>query len=296
MRRTIFGVSLIGCLGALASAPLLGQGQGQPAPAPTQTLNPPIAHDAKQNIVPSFEGWYKNPDGTLSLSFGYLNRNYIEEPDVPVGPNNHFSPGPEDRGQPTHFLPRRNWGMFAVVVPKETLNDKSFKLTWTLTVHGQTVSIPGHLRPEWEIDALKEATSGNQPPTLKFQQNGPSGQGPLGITTSTSIAFPGPATLTVFASDDGIKKRDQEQRPGSAPPLGVAWSKFRGPGTVKFAADSPKLEAGKATTTATFSEPGEYILRLHAWDDSGRYAGGFQCCWSNAYMKVNVTGTKSQSR
>jgi hypothetical protein len=108
--------------------------------------------------------------------------------------------------------------------------------------------------------------------------------------------FPGPATLAVWASDDGVKKRDQPDRPATGSALGVAWSKFRGPGNVKFALDTPKMEGGKATTTATFTEPGEYVLRLHAWDDSGRYAGGFQCCWTNGYVKVNVTGTKSQSR
>jgi hypothetical protein len=287
MRRIVFGVGVLALMAAAHTARTAGQAQVQ---------DPPIPHNNAQSVTPSFEGWYKNPDGTYSLSFGYLNRNYKEEPDVPVGPNNKFSPGPEDRGQPTHFMPRRQFGVFAVVMPKEFANDKNAKLTWTVVAHGQTMSIPGHLRPEWEIDAVKEATSGNQPPVIRFAPNGPTGQGPLGVTASMKVAYPAAATLTVFATDDGIKKREVAERPSAAPPLGVAWTKFRGPGSVKFAQDAPKVEGGKATTTATFSEPGEYVLRLHAWDDSGRYAGGFQCCWTNGFMKVSVTGTTSQSR
>ena len=45
---------------------------------------------------------------------------------------------------------------------------------------------------------------------------------------------------------------------------------------------------GKATTTASFSEPGEYILRVVANDWSGDGGGGFQCCWTNAHVAVSV--------
>ena len=255
-----------------------------------QVQDPPIPHDSGQSVAPSFEGWYKNADGTYSLSFGYLNRNFKEQPDIPVGPDNKFTPGVEDRGQPTYFMTRRQFGVFAVVVPREFANDKNNRLTWSITAHGQTVAIPGHLRPEWEIDALKEATSGNEPPEVRFEPNGPAGHGPLGVTASMKVSAPSqPAPLVVYATDDGVKKRDQSARGSS---LGVAWTKFRGPGTVTLAPDAPKIESGKATTTATFSAPGHYVLRLHAWDDSGRYAGGFQCCWTNGFMKVDVAGTK----
>jgi hypothetical protein len=46
---------------------------------------------------------------------------------------------------------------------------------------------------------------------------------------------------------------------------------------------------GKATTTATFSIPGEYVLRLQANDQSGDGGGGFQCCWTNVHVGVTVT-------
>jgi hypothetical protein len=272
---------------AAAAAPQSTQQVIQPAPIP---------HAVGQGIAPAFEGWYRNADGTYTLSFGYFNRNYQQTLDIPVGPNNRIEPGDADQGQPTHFLTRRQTGLFTVVVPKEFTAQQ--KVTWTITANGQTNSVPGHIRPEWEIDALKEVTSGNTPPTIKFDPAGKTAQGHGGITSHLSVAWPAPATLTVWATDDGIRKRESEGRSG--PALGVNWSKFRGPGKVTFAEAAPKLgAAGKATTTATFTEPGEYTLRVLAWDSSGPQgtimAGGFYCCWTNGYVKVNVTGQRQQS-
>ena len=238
-------------------------------------------------MAPAFEGWFRNADGTFTLSFGYFNRNYREALDIPVGPNNRFEPGPADQGQPTHFLPRRQTGIFTVVVPKDFGTQK---LTWTIVAHGQTNSVPGHLRPEWEIDALKETTSGNTPPVIRFEAERQAGQGPAGRRRRRPRGQGKPATLTVWAADDNVRKRENEGRPG--PALGVVWSKFRGPGAVTFNAAEPKIQDGKATTTATFGEPGEYVLRVLAWDASGSQgtimAGGFQCCWTNGYVRVNV--------
>jgi hypothetical protein len=46
--------------------------------------------------------------------------------------------------------------------------------------------------------------------------------------------------------------------------------------------------SGRATTTVTFSEPGEYLLHVLANDASGDGGQGYQCCWSNAQVKVSV--------
>ena len=76
-----------------------------------------------------------------------------------------------------------------------------------------------------------------------------------------------------------------------APPLAISWHVFRGPGAVKFDPVSPRVDIpneGKATTTATFSAPGDYTLRVQGNDSTGNGGGGFQCCWSNAYVVVNV--------
>jgi hypothetical protein len=265
-----------------------------PAAARAQSQDAPIHHDSGQSVSPSFEGWFKNPDGTFSVSFGYLNRNYKEELDIPIGPNNRIEPGPADQGQPTHFMPRRNTGVFTVVVPADFGKKE---LTWTLVAHGETISIPGNLRPEWRIDALKEAAMGNTPPVLKFDAAGQSGQGPGGIRTEMKATSSVPLTLDVFVSDDGIRNRqgdtDNPNATSRRPALGINWSKYRGPGQVTFAEVAPKITSGKATTTASFNQPGDYILRVLAWDNSGApgavMAGGFQCCWTNGYVKVSVS-------
>ena len=255
----------------------------------------PIPHDVGQSVSASFEGWFENPDGTFSLSWGYLNRNYEERPDIPIGPNNRFDPGLADRGQPTHFLPRRQTGLFTVVVPADS-GDQT--LTWTLVRGGETISIPGHLRPEWVIDAKMEAPSRNTPPVLKFESAGDTGQGPGGVRGLVTATFPD-ASITVWATDDMVRKmREQQREPNedteeTPPGFGLVWSKYRGPGTVTFSETEPEIdEMGKAVTTATFSEPGEYVLRVLAWDDTGRQAFvmavGFQCCWTNGYLTVNV--------
>jgi len=257
-----------------------------------QLRDAPIPHAQGQSITPSFEGWFPNADGTFSMSFGYMNRNYKQELDIPVGPNNRFDPGPADRGQPTHFLPRRHTGLFTVTVPKDFGDNK---LTWTIVANGETVSIPGHLRPEWRIDALKEITSGNTPPVVRFDPAGQPGQGPGGTTSTMKVGVAEPVALTVLVKDDMVRKRGQGgESPRKEPALGVIWSKYRGPGHVTFKEVEPTLdEAGKATTTATFREPGEYTLRVLAWDTSGRpsrgiMAVGFQCCWTNGFVNITV--------
>jgi hypothetical protein len=261
------------------------------AAIPGQLREPPIPHKTGQSVSPSFEGWYPNADGTISLSFGYFNRNYEEVLDIPVGPNNRFDPGPADRGQPTHFLMRRQTGVFTVVVPKDFAADK--RLTWTIVSGGETIAVPGHVRPEWRIDALKETTSGNTPPVVKLDADGKSGQGPGGTRVSRSALVGEPLALNAWVTDDGIAHATGGTvREQGRLALGVIWSSFRGAGLVTFARTEPAIVDGRATTTALFSEPGDYVLRLLAWDSSGKpafvMAGGFQCCWTNAYVDVTV--------
>ena len=46
---------------------------------------------------------------------------------------------------------------------------------------------------------------------------------------------------------------------------------------------------GKATATATFKEPGDYLLHVTANDYSGEGGSGEVCCWTTALVKVSVT-------
>jgi hypothetical protein len=255
-----------------------------------QTLLAPT-RDSGQTVTPAFEGWYKNPDGSFSLSFGYLNRNAKEAVDVPIGPDNNIKPGDPNQGQPTHFVPRRNWGVFAVRVPA---NFGDQKVTWTLTTRGQTYAIPGSLKTGWEIDALAgEAGSGNTPPVLKFDPAGPSGQGPAGVTAATTLtaAVKQPLTLAVWATDDGKASGSVASVGREGVPVTLTWFLHQGPADVTFSPAAPPVSRtdNKATTTATFSAPGNYVLRVRANDASGiAGAGHAQCCWTNGFVKVTV--------
>jgi len=158
-------------------------------------------HDAGQSVTPAFEGWFQNADGTYSILFGYFNRNAKEELDIAIGPNNRIEPGGPDRGQPTHFAPRRQWGVFTATVPKDFGTQK---LTWTLIANGVTTSIPVSLDPLWELAPFRDAT-GNTPPFIGFSPTGPFTRGPRGQsqtlqTAQTTVGRP--LELAAWLADD----------------------------------------------------------------------------------------------
>ena len=169
-----------------------------------------------QNVAPAFEGWERNDDGSFSFLFGYMNRNWAEELDVPIGDHNAFSPGPADRGQPTHFLPRRNRFVFKVRVPADW-GDR--ELVWTLTSNGVTERAYATLRPDYVVDnvvimsetgALGAGSSNaqmraNQPPTITLE-------GPVERTATVGV----PLAITVLVEDDGLLR--SRRRPPSPPP------------------------------------------------------------------------------
>jgi len=255
-------------------------------------IEPP--HDSGQGITPAYEGWFPNADGSFSLLFGYYNRNLKQELNIPIGPENHIDPGGPDQGQPTHFLTRRRWGMFTITVPKDFGGKK---LTWTLVANGKTAQIPAGLDTLWELNPFKDA-SGDTPPSIGFTQAGPFVQGPRAQTQALSAAMATPVPLTVWVADDA-SVIPGATRPRT-PAVTLTWTKFRGPGDVTFDNDRPAIEnaevrgaqnpvfSGKASTTATFTEPGEYVLNVLANDWTGDGGRGFQCCWSNAQVKVSV--------
>ena len=262
-------------------------------------------HASGESISPIFEGWSPNADGTRSLWFGYMNRNYEEQLDIAIGPNNFFEPGPADQGQPTHFLARRNKNMFAVVIPGNTPRDKNF--TWTTIIRGTTAKVSGSLNPIWQVDHDITSEKDNLPPVVKVEPD-------------QTITLPGTVTLSVNVSDDGNPKPSQRSGGGAdfatAPtgpgkPAGIVkdypgdgrnavgnktltveWSKFRGPGQVTFAPEKQSIgNPSDAKTTATFSAPGDYRILVVA--DDGSRVSGYHCCWTNGYINVTVKGTGS---
>jgi hypothetical protein len=248
-----------------------------------------------------FEGWERNADGTFNMVFGYLNRNYEEEIDVPVGAGNAVvemegnAPSKRDagadRGQPTHFYTRRQQFMFKVKVPKDF---GTHDLVWSVTVRGKTEKAYASLMPVWEIDRHV------------YQQNR-AGPGELGEPDDPpTIALAGPAqrsarvgeplTIDVSVTDDGrptaratrsgTGNTGRAAAPQTVAPrpqnpvvqsivrldpgvrLGVIWVVHRRSvaADVKFAPMKPAVAEGKASTTVTFAAPGDYVLRAYADD------------------------------
>jgi hypothetical protein len=152
------------------------------------------------------------------------------------------------------------------------------------------------LNPLWEISPFKEEGIGNTPPFLSFDKGGPSIQGPKPIRISMTATVGEPLPLPVWVSDDA--KVAAGSQPPKTPPVTIAWAQFRGPAKVAFANAKPPVTkdnstpaaafSGNATTTATFSEPGEYVLHVVTNDWSGDGGRGFQCCWTNGEVKVSV--------
>ncbi len=236
--------------------------------------NAQVQYARGQNVAPIFEGWEHNPDGTYSMVFGYLNRNYEEEVDVPLGQENSFTLRGEtfgDKGQPTHFYPRRQRFLFRVVVPADW--GKEEKVVWTLTSHGRTDQAKGWLQPEWELspDVLVENMEGgvpdpnNKPPAIQAE------------AAASVVTLSNEVTLTATATDDGLPKpyrrnsSNASRNDSPRRPMGVdiKWIQYRGPGKVIFnPANSPVAhgEAVHLTSKATFSAPGTYVLRAIAFD------------------------------
>jgi hypothetical protein len=166
-----------------------------------------LTYTKGQNVAPAFEGWEQDADGSKWFVFGYMNRNWVEELDVPPGPENSIMPGGPDAGQPTHFLPRRNRFVFRVAVPKN-FTEKD-EMIWTLTAHGVTEKAWATLRPDYVLDnvvkasetgALGAGTSSpevrsNQPPTVVVEGS-----------KKLAAKVGAPLTLTVVVKDDGIPK------------------------------------------------------------------------------------------
>jgi hypothetical protein len=363
MRARFLIISVAVAIAALAGgiAPIFGQQQPRQGAGRLQ-LEP--LGNKYEAVFPYFEGWYTNSDGTATILLGYYNRNTDQTLDVPIGPNNRIEPGGPDRGQPTHFLPRRQWGAFSITVPKDFGTQK---ITWTLTANNLTNAVTVWLNPQYFVEPFKNIANGNTPAQIKFSPSGPVLQGPprtMAQTLQASVNQPlalelwaadlpatYDATTNTFLSLEEVAAKQVKDnaereagrgarggrgsgrearggadaapvaiingqvigaagttagsaastRAGAGVPAGppadvtIVWSKYRGPGDVKFEQARVPIqlhgkftEFQKAATTATFSAPGEYWLRAVANDSSGDGGGGDQCCWTTAHVRVTV--------
>ena len=252
---------------------------------PTQVGPLPLEPVRKSgaSVTPAFEGWYENPDGSYSLLIGYFNRNTEETLDIPVGPLNRIEPGELDQGQPTHFQTGRRWGVFVIKVPKDFGNKK---LIWTIEANGERQSIPFSLHPGYVVTPFKEAGMSNSPPKLTFAENGPKLTGPaVGMAAELTGKVGEAIPIAVSIEDDKGIAQTKATSVGT-----VSFHKYRGPGGVKFDNSRvvAKQQGERVSVNAIFDNAGEYIVRVQANDESGEGGGGFQCCWTNAHVKVTV--------
>lgn len=283
--RNLFGVLIVLALVSTGATLVTGQQPGLPGEP---------QHQFGASITPAFEGWFSNKGGSKSFLIGYYNRNQNQELDIPIGPNNHFEPGQPDRGQPTHFLPGRNWGVFKIDVPKDYPPNQ--EITWVITANNQTMRVPFHLHVDYEIEPLVGIQM-NTPPVMRFAEAGPSVQGPLDLTIEKQASVGAPLALPVWIADD-LKTSSASQRPpANRDPITIAWAKYRGPGKVTFDPAKPKPQktsaegapyTATAATSAKFDQAGDYTLQVVIGDYSGVGGGGFQCCWTTGLVKVNV--------
>lgn len=289
-------------VGALA-ATLLGPGvaalQAQqvppqgPAKGPELPLRP--QYERGQPVSPIFEGYYENPDGTWSLSFGFFNRNSEEDLELALGPSNFIEPAEFDGLQPTYFPTEtnsgyigRDFGVFTVVVPADFEGD----VVWSLTSKGVTHTVPGRVGIEpYHLAAVDQPMGvGSLPPRVKLSADGPEAMGPTGIVAEDALttSVGEPVEVGAWAADNF----DPQVR--ESVPVEVQWFKHQGPvgSSVTFSMAEAEVEAagGWATTTATFSHPGAYMLRARVANfDSRDSDGDDQCCWTSGFVRVDVT-------
>ncbi len=280
--------SLTAILGMVATWAIGAGAQVPQTPRSTLPLTPQRERGA--SITPAYEGWFENADGSFSMLIGYYNRNAKEALDIPIGPNNRVAPGVADQGQPTHFEVGRQWGVFVIRVPKDF---GTKVMTWTIVANGETQTIPFTLNKGYPISPYKELGMGNQPPVLTFSEGGAKVTGPpTAVAADFTAAVDTPLPISVWVEDP--------KAPGAAAsPLGrgftpsvatISLHKFRGPGKVTFdKARIPVTKQGeKVSIAASFEAAGDYLMRVQANDESGEGGAGFQCCWTNTYVKVVV--------
>lgn len=244
-----------------------------------------ILHRFGQSIQPIFEGFEKNTDGSFTMWFGYLNRNYDELPNVPIGANNAFlaadgvtdagpvredlvldDPGAADRGQPTFFYPRRQQFVFGVQVPMDFVGKE---LVWHLTHNGETHTAVGTLEQGniWSVDeGVWSANRGrgvggrtglvyvNQPPTVRM----------VGVEGQLYTTVGRPVTLRTFASDDGLpgarenprRRPQQDPLPNDLPVVGggLGRNSPKSQGIINYTAAD---ETGLAITWIKYRGPGQ---------------------------------------
>ena len=322
VRKNVGGVALGLLLCGAMAAPAALEAQGPEGRWPLQPRS-----GIGRIVAPFLEGWYVNPDQTISYSFGYLNLN-DSTVEIPLGERNLIEPAQFHGMQPTVFLEGRHRGMFAVTVPASMREDDVW---WTITnPNGEVTRVPG--RTLWSAYMLdwNPRPHGTVPPVVAFEGGqralGATGTGPVGMMAQRTITTTVGAPTTLSINVREVSVRDQTDARFREPAsLRVVWTKYQGPvgSTVEFTRHEstpvPEPPAGRrggggggggdggfggrsgpetilvpsgegtVRVVATFSAPGDYLI--HAQVDNWRVpdsSSGDQCCWTNGYVRVTV--------
>jgi hypothetical protein len=251
----------------------------------------PLAPEGPRSdiVVPIFDGWWENPDGSVTLSFGFFNMNSSEPVEVPVGEDNFIEPREFDGLQPTHFPVvsyggfngNRERGAFAVTLPAQRRGED---VVWTIRREGQAYSVPGRATsPAYELSLTPQA-AGSLRPAIRFQPDGETGHGPGGLVAPRIVTSVGtPTSIPIWVEDRG----EREERF----PVNFTWQKHQGPGSVEFVPATGRVQTdrGLAETAATFALPGEYMIRVRVDNfTTSDSSFGNQCCWTNGFIPVTV--------
>jgi len=250
---------------------------------PTASAQTRFTYSSGQVVSPAYEGWRPNEDGYLTMVFGYMNQNWAEEFDVPIGPDNNIEPGGPDQGQPTHFYPRRNPFLFTIRVPKD-LGDK--ELIWTLKTNGKIERAYASLKNDYMIDnqvistevggdfgSLRDELRTNIPPELKVEGD-----------RRRSVKVGAPLTLVAFAKDpDNIPaRRGTRATPTAAPPAPAALANllYRPPASLV-----PASGPGLRMSWIVYRGPAAAVTftpdQMKTWTDTRAYANS---PWSPPYL------------
>ncbi|MBM4185407.1 MAG: hypothetical protein FJ207_14515 [Gemmatimonadetes bacterium] len=243
-----------------------------------------------QPLIPLFEGWYPNPDGTYDLAFDYMNLNLEQTFHIPIGPDNFLEPARYNGMQPTFFMPApargregeqrhyRHQSTFVVNVPATFGQDED--VVWTLRYDGKTVKVPGRIRvSSYRLENLEGVTSAPLAATMRLGASGPEGRGRSGpIAPQPLRARVGqPIELSTTVT------------PLTGEQHTVFWFDHQGPAAVSFDPQQAPVPGtgGSATTRATFSQPGDYMVRVTALQTLAAMVQ--HCCYTNGYVRVTVT-------
>jgi len=263
-------------------------------PGNSPAWSPQMIRATGRPIVPVFEGYFENEDGTYTLSFGYASFNLEESLHIPLGPDNFIEPSEYDGGQPTYFKEihrriRRPWNTFMITVPAD-IGDK--RVVWTLRNGGETYSTPGHVTQKSYLvenplapARYEQGTASGYAPLMRFDPADPWVQGLSGTRAGPLAATVGePLEMSVWVNSGETLYQEPESW--------LYWMHYSGPGDVAFSEDEVRIALsegeGVGTTRVTFSEPGDYVLLVQSIETL-RNSFEYHCCWTNGWLEVTVT-------